>query len=77
MLRAGEMVLPREEHTNRLSNDKCHMITPANVHSHNIIQTEQVLYIYIYVCEHIFVYAYIHTVIMRITVKEKRGQNVK
>jgi hypothetical protein len=42
MLRVGEIVFYREEHTNWLS--KYQVIRHENMHSNNIMQTEQVIF---------------------------------
>jgi hypothetical protein len=65
MLRVGEIVFPREEHTNWLSNTKWSVLKPYIYMSN--MQTEQVIY------RNIYVYTYMHATI----IGEKRDYTFK
>lgn len=57
MLRWGEIVFFRADHTNWLSNQ---IDNPENIHTSNMIQIEQAIHKNIYV--HTFTYVYIKTI---------------
>ena len=50
------------------------MVSPENIHTSNIIQTEQVIFrnIYVYTCTYIYTEAY-HAYMHAITINEKEG----
>lgn len=55
MLRAGEIPFPWEEHTNEKSNTKT--FSPENLHTSNVIQNKQSMFMYL----GIFMYIHTHT----------------
>lgn len=56
-LKVEEMVFPRAEHTTGVSNTK---VSPQNIHISTVIQTEQVVLIYLGMCVYTYTCVTIH-----------------